>query len=78
MLPKEQLEAAQDPAETFVEYIFQLCRRLQIPESLRDFGVKPDALDELTENAMQVKRLLLKNPRKLTREEIRSVYERLL
>lgn len=78
MLPKEQLEAAQDPAETFVEYIFQLCRRLQIPESLRGFGVKPDALDELTENAMQVKRLLLKNPRKLTREEIRSVYERLL
>lgn len=78
MLPKEQLETEADPAEAFVAYIFELCRRLQIPESLHGFGVEPDALDDLTENAMQVKRLLLKNPRKLTREEIRGVYERLL
>lgn len=64
--------------EAVVDYMGSLCRRLQIPDSLRTFGIEPDALDELTDNAMEVKRLLLKNPRKLTRQEIRGIYEGLL
>lgn len=47
-------------------------------DSLRTFGIESDALEELTDNALEVKRLLLKNPRKLTREEIRGIYEGLL
>ena len=64
--------------EAVVDYMGGLCRRLQIPDSLRTFGIESDALEELTDNALEVKRLLLKNPRKLTREEIRGIYEGLL
>ena len=45
---------------------------------MHDFNSIPEALEELTDNAMEVKRLLLKNPRKLTREEISGIYEGLL
>ncbi len=71
-LPKESWP------EAVVAYMGDLCRRLGIPDSLKTFGIEPEALEELTDNAMEVKRLLLKNPRKLTREEISGIYEGLL
>lgn len=78
MLPQEILQTRQDLPEALTEYVFELCRRLGIPRKLTEFGVKREDLDYLTENAMQVKRLLSRNPRKLTAAEIREIYERLL
>lgn len=61
-----------------VDYLYELMKKLDIPDSLTGFGVKPEDLDYLTDNAVKVERLLLKNPKKLTKEEIRGVYEKLL
>lgn len=64
--------------EAVVTYMKELCRRIEIADSLKPFGVSRDDLDYLTDNALEVKRLLLKNPKKLSREEIRAIYEELL
>lgn len=71
-LPKEEWP------EAVVSYLYGLMKRLEIPDSLLGFGVKPEDLDYLTDNAVKVERLLLKNPKKLTKDEIKSVYEKLL
>ncbi len=63
--------------QAVVRYLFELIERLQIP-SLNSFGVSPADIPYLTDNAIKVERLLLKNPKELSREEIQGIYERLL
>lgn len=64
--------------EAVVEYLYALMKRLNIPNSLEEFGVHREDLDYLTDNAAKVERLLLKNPKKLTKEDIKGIYKRLL
>lgn len=71
-VPKEQWP------QKVVDYLYELMRKLQIPDSLKEFGVSADDLDYLTENALKVERLLLKNPKKLSKSDIKSIYEKLL
>lgn len=71
-VPKEQWP------QKVVDYLYELMKKLDIPDSLIGFGVKPEDLDYLTDNAVKVERLLLKNPKKLSKEEIKHIYERLL
>ena len=78
MMPRELLENVQAVPKAFVKYITQLCRTLQIPQKLIDYGVKLEDVDYLAEKAMGVKRLLSKNPRELSKEEIISIYKKLL
>ncbi len=77
MLPEGNLGEEEKP-ERFVEYIADLCKRLGIPTSLRPYGLREEDVDVLTENAMQVRRLLDQNPRPLTKEEIAGIYKGLL
>lgn len=78
MIGAGQLDDTDDIPEVFVEYIFQLCKNLEIPEKLTEFGLKKEDLDYLVDNAIAVERLLSKNPKKLSRGEIRAIYENLL
>jgi alcohol dehydrogenase class IV len=78
MLPDVDSIPKEKWPEAVVTYMKELCKRIEIADSLKPFGVSSDDLDYLTDNAMEVKRLLLKNPRALTREEIRGIYEGLL
>lgn len=71
-IPKEQLPQA------VVDYLYELMKELHIPTSLQEFGVKPEDLDYLTDNAIKVERLLLKNPKKLSKEDIKNIYQKLL
>jgi len=70
--PKEQWP------KMVVDYLYTLMKKLDIPDKLTGFGVKPEDLDYLTDNAVKVERLLLKNPKKLTKEEIKNIYKKLL
>lgn len=64
--------------EAVVDYLFGLMRRLQIPEKLTEFGMTENDLDILVESAIKVDRLLSKNPKALTREQIKQIYRQLL
>lgn len=78
ILPEDIIHSALDVPSAFVAYITDLCRKLQIPEKLTSFGVKEEDVDFLTDNAMEVKRLLDRNPKKLTKEEIKMIYRKLV
>lgn len=51
-----------------------LIRNLEIPSSLREFGVTQKDLDALVEGGMNVQRLLVNNKRTVTAEDARSLY----
>lgn len=77
MLPENDWKEEEKP-EGFVEYITGLCKRMGIPTSLKAYGVKKEDVDYLTDNVMQVKRLLGQNPHELTKKEIADIYLSLL
>lgn len=53
-------------------------RHLDIPTSLKQFGVDPADLDSLVEAGMQVTRLLVNNKREITAADAKAIYERVL
>jgi alcohol dehydrogenase class IV len=63
-----------DAALKGVEAIKQLCVDLSIPLHLREFGIKEDVLDHLSEQAFGIKRIIDNNPRKLTLADIKKIY----
>ncbi len=59
----------------FVEALAVLCGELGLPTRLREVGIRADALDLLADDAVKQTRLLVNNPRPLTRDDARSIYE---
>lgn len=78
MLPDIQNTPKEQWPQKVVDYLYELMKKLDIPDTLTGFGVKPEDLDYLTDNAVKVERLLLKNPKKLSKEDIKGIYEKLL
>lgn len=63
-----------EAAELLVKEIQALVRDLGIPSRLQGFGVEPADLGFLVEAASKVTRLLDNNPKKLTNDDIRTIY----
>ena len=76
-LPVSGLSAA-DAADRLIKSLFALTRDLQMTVSLRDRGLTADDIEGMVEAASKVTRLLNNNPKPMTREDIRTVYNRLL
>ena len=55
-----------------------IVRHLDIPTSLKSFGVPESDLEGLVESGMQVQRLLVNNMRPVTPEDARAIYEQIL
>ncbi|AEG16577.1 Alcohol dehydrogenase [Desulfofundulus kuznetsovii DSM 6115] len=74
----ERVEELSDreAAGKFIEAIKQLSTDVRIPLHLRDLGVTAGAIPGMAEGAIKVTRLLANNPRKLTVDDIREIYER--
>jgi alcohol dehydrogenase class IV len=56
----------------------EIVRHLDIPTSLKTFGVPESDLEGLVESGMQVQRLLVNNPRPVTPEDARRLYQEIL
>lgn len=65
-------------AEKVVERIVELTNVLEIPQNLKEYGVKEENLEELAKSALEVKRLLNNNPKELNLEDIKAIYRQLL
>jgi alcohol dehydrogenase class IV len=61
-----------------VEEIFNLTKDLNIPNSLKEYGITSEDLDGLVEAAAGVTRLLDNNPKIMSKEDIRNIYMRLM
>ena len=68
----------QADARSLINSFHMLVTELGIPTRLADFDVPATALDELTEAAYGVRRLLDNNPIYLSKADIRAIYESML
>ena len=73
----EDVEGLSDweAAEIAVKAIEGLLSTIAIPYHLRDYGIPEEALSRLVEGGMRFARLFVFNPRDLTEQDVRSLYE---
>jgi len=62
-------------ADAFIAWLERLADDAGAPRRLRDIGIAADALDRLADAAMLQTRLLVNNPRPVTRDDARMIYE---
>ena len=68
----------QADAQILIDSLHTLISELGIPTRLADFDIPVEALDELTEAAYSVRRLLDNNPIELSKADIRTIYESMI
>ncbi len=64
-----------EAAEKSVEAVKNLLKAVQIPFRLSEYGISAGDLPKLVEGGMKQARLFIPNPRDLTQEDLRSIYE---
>jgi alcohol dehydrogenase len=65
-------------SEKVVEAIFTLIKDLGLESDLKNYGVVEKDLDELSNAAFSVKRLLDNNPKPMSVNDIKTIYRRLI
>lgn len=76
--PKDNALTVKEKAEWIIQKIEEIVKALEIPTSLKEFGVPKEDLEGLVEAGMQVQRLLVNNMRPVTREDARNLYLEIL
>jgi alcohol dehydrogenase class IV len=64
-----------EAADRSMEAVKNLLQAVQIPFRLSQYGISRDDLPKLVEGGMKQARLFVPNPRDLTPEDVRSIYE---
>ncbi|MGB8451983.1 MAG: iron-containing alcohol dehydrogenase [Anaerocolumna sp.] len=64
----------EEKARWILSHISAILKRLEIPSSLKSFGIGDSDLEDLVHDGMEVKRLLNNNKRVITAEDARSLY----
>lgn len=67
-----------EKAEWVITTMDSIVKHLDIPTSLRQFGVPGSDLETLVASGMEVTRLLNNNMRKITQEDARNIYKQVL
>ncbi len=65
-----------EAAEKSVQMVKNLLEALQIPYRLSQYGIPKDHLPKLVEGGMKQARLFVPNPRDVTQEDLRNIYEK--
>lgn len=66
-----------ETAQNGVDFIYQLAEAVSIPQKLTDLGIPQSAVDHMAKAAMEVQRLLKNNPREVTEQDARDIYNSL-
>ena len=61
-------------SKAVIDRLDEIVKHLDIPKSLKEFGVPESDLDSLVASGMEVTRLLVNNRRKVTPEDARKIY----
>lgn len=69
---------AEEKSAYMLAWMERIVKELDIPASLKEFGISADDLDSLVDAAMQVQRLLSNNMRPVTAEDARNIYLEIL
>ena len=66
-----------EAASMAVFAVYRLNERLGIPHSLKDLGVPREEIPDIADDMMKVGRLILHNPRSVSKEDALSLFERM-
>ena len=66
-----------ETAQRGVDFIYRLAEAVGIPDKLTALGIPQTAVDGMAKAAMQVQRLLKNNPREVTEQDAREIYNSL-
>ena len=69
--------SADETAQRGVDFIYRLADAVGIPKKLTDLGIPQTAVDNMAKAAMEVQRLLKNNPREVTEQDARDIYNSL-
>ena len=67
----------EETAQSGVDFIYRLAAAVGIPDKLTALGIPQTAVDGMAKAAMQVQRLLKNNPREVTEQDARDIYNSL-
>lgn len=67
----------EETAQRGVDFIYQLADAVGIPKKLTDLSIPQTAVDGMAKAAMEVQRLLKNNPREVTEQDARDIYNSL-
>ena len=67
----------EETAQRGVDFIYRLAEAVGIPKKLTDLGIPQTAVDGMAKAAMQVQRLLKNNPREVTEQDAKDIYNSL-
>lgn len=71
-------QTLEEKSAHMLAWMEKIVKDLDIPTSLKEFGVPPEDLDGLVEAGMQVTRLLVNNMREVTPADARALYEKII
>ncbi len=66
-----------ETAQRGVDFIYRLAEAVGIPDKLTALGIPQTAVDGMSKAAMEVQRLLKNNPREVTEQDARDIYNSL-
>ena len=58
----------------FVRWLYNLEKEMELPLNLKDIGVREDELDEMAQDAFEIKRLVDNTPGEVTLELVKAIY----
>ena len=67
----------EETAQRGVDFIYRLADTVGIPKTLTELNIPQTAVDTMAKAAMQVQRLLKNNPREVTEQDARDIYNSL-
>ncbi|TRO57552.1 iron-containing alcohol dehydrogenase [Candidatus Bathyarchaeota archaeon] len=70
-------ESNEKNAYNAVQAVRNLMKKVDIPLSLKQIGIKKTDIDSMAENMLTIKRLLAHNPKKLTIEDTKPLFNRM-
>ena len=71
-------KTAEEKSAWIIRRLEEIVKHLDIPSSLKEFGVPEEDLEALVISGMEVQRLLVNNPRTVTPEDARALYKEIL
>lgn len=66
-----------ETAQNGVDFIYELSKAVGIPQKLSDLNIPQSAVDGMAKAAMEVQRLLKNNPREVTEQDAKDIYNSL-
>ncbi|WP_413205812.1 iron-containing alcohol dehydrogenase [Rhodospirillum sp. A1_3_36] len=78
VMPDRRFGSAAEGAEAFIAFMTEMVARMPFAQTLREVGVAETDLEMLAVDAMKVERLLMNNPRVVTKEDAFAIYSSVL